>query len=139
MQDSSSTRRVAPRHRSQLLCAVAVLALGCDREPARTAGPTRIRRFEVTIVEETTVGGPVPAEETAPWTDSEPTLLVLDRGGAGERLRAWNAPAAACCSIAGPFARAEPRRSGSVRRTRRVRIVAEEHDRSIRPGGGGEH
>jgi hypothetical protein len=118
--------RIALFCRSQLLCATALLALGCERKPASTAGSTHVCRVEVTIVEEVGVAGPAATEEIAPWRDRERMLLLLDGTAAAER-RQSQGPASAipCCITPGRFTRGEPRRLRTTWRARRVRIVAE--------------
>jgi hypothetical protein len=119
--------RIALFCRSQLLCATSLLALGCEREPASTVGPTHVSRVEVTIVEEIDVAGPAATREIAPCRDRERTLLVLD-GATPDELRQLRRPASAIPCRVSParFTRTEPHRVLVTRRTRRIRIVAEE-------------
>lgn len=127
--------RIALFYRSQLLCATALLALGCERKPASTAGPTHVCRVEMTIVEEVDVAGPAATEEIAPWRDKERTLLLLDGTAAAERRRSQGSASAIPCRISpARFTRTEPHRVRAVWRARRVRIVVDEQNRTRRRG-----
>lgn len=119
--------RIAIFHRSQLLCATALLALGCERKPASTAGPTHVCRVELTILEEVGGAGPAAAEEITPWQDRERMLLLLDGAAADERHQPQGTASVVPCrfSPAG-FTRTEPHRLRGIWRARRVRIVSEQ-------------